>query len=104
MYEKKLIVQYIGELLYLCKMSFETLTANAWWYHRDAEQNGTDPLSGEALTVEDLIDVKASTSGTYPTLTQLPTDNRFGSCRTPDTASPSTNSDLHSLPSHFSSI
>jgi len=29
---------------------------------RYVEENGTDPISGEALTKEDLIDVKASTS------------------------------------------
>jgi hypothetical protein len=28
---------------------------------RYVEENGTDPISGEALTKEDLIDVKAST-------------------------------------------
>jgi hypothetical protein len=28
---------------------------------RYIEENGTDPLSGEALTLDDLVDVKAST-------------------------------------------
>jgi len=57
-YEKALIERYIGEPAFAFRSRYTT--------HHPPDENGTDPISGEALTKEDLVDVKANPSTLPP--------------------------------------